>query len=112
MELITELTPEFFTGPTGIEVDFTNIDEVGTTARERVAVNLAGVLEDGAEVVMLGPMESTQFGVNGWLQDLTDFVAESQGFDVEDFVPSVIDANSTADGFFASPFYAESSIIM
>ena len=107
MELIAEITDEFFTGPTGIEVEYTTLVE--QTAREIVADFGFGRRFD---VLMIGPFDSPQFGVNGWLQDLTPFVADDVGYELAGFIPSVTAANSTDDGLFAVPFYAESSIIM
>ena len=69
---------------------------------------------------MIGPFESPQFGVNGWLVDLSSLSAEDDGYELGGFTPSLLDANSVEivrdnvprKQLFAAPFYAESSIIM
>ena len=123
MDLITDLTPEFFTGPTGIDVEFINFDEVRVSARE--LVNVDAIARPNSDVIMLSPFESSQFGANGWLHDSSDLVdrEEDESFDVESFIPSVVRVNSAEvtpqlrpntveTELFAVPFYAESSIIM
>ena len=106
MDLIIELTDEFFTGPTGIEVEFITLRD--RTLREIVQI-FGG---QDFEVLMAGPFDSPQFGANGWFLDLQPFVADDAGYDVGGFVPSATAANSTDDGLFAVPFYAESTFIM
>ena len=111
MDLIQSLTEEFFTEPTGITVEFINLGEP-VTLREFVVFDLVGDDPEDEDVFMIGPFESAPFGANGWLSDLTALASEDAGFDIDNFIPSLLDANGGNDGLFALPFYAESSIIM
>ena len=61
---------------------------------------------------MIGPYEAPQFGVNGWLEDLTPRATADAEYNVDDLQPAVRGALSVDDALFAVPFYAESSFIM
>ena len=112
MDLIQSLTEEFFTGPTGITVEFINLGEP-VTLREFVVFDLVGDAPEDEDVFMIGPFESTQFGVNGWLSPFSD---DDVDYNLDDFIPSLLDSNTPTDRrgdeVFAVPFYAESSMIM
>jgi sorbitol/mannitol transport system substrate-binding protein len=109
MEDIADLTPEFFTAETGITVNYTILEE--QTLREIVTrdVGAGGVQFD---VVMIGLYEAPQFGNNGWLYDLDQWALDDSDYDINDLIPAVRTGLSTDDGFWASPFYAESSFVM
>ena len=68
MEDIAELTPDLFTAETGIEVNYTVLEE--GNLREVVTRDV-GAGGEQFDVVMIGMYEAPQFGVNGWLIDLT-----------------------------------------
>ena len=120
MDIIRTLSDEFFTGPTGIEVEFVTLRE--QTLREISSVDARIFSPDDFEIVMIGSFEASQFGVNGWTMDLAPEAAGNVEFDLDGFLPSVLDVNSSDEDFrgdlvdemrlFAVPFYAESSIIM
>jgi sorbitol/mannitol transport system substrate-binding protein len=109
MEDIASLTPELFTGVTGIKVHYTILEE--QTLREVVTRDVAA---DGEQfdVVMIGMFETPQFGANGWLVDLNTFAANDSQYNVDDLIPSVRDGLSFNGALYASPFYAESSFVM
>ena len=109
MEDIVALTPEFFTGAGGANVNFQILEE--QTLREIVSVDV-GTQSGAFDAVMIGPFEAPQFGANGWLRDLSADVDNDPAYDSGDLIPAVRGALSTDDGFFALPFYAESSFIM
>ena len=126
MDLIQSLTEEFFTEPTGIEVEFITLVE--QTLRELVSAD--AVPQDHFEVFMIDPFTASQFGANGWIQDLAPLAADNQAYNLDGFIPSLLDINRSSpvyDGFssvrrdrigqrgedlFSVPFFAESSIIM
>ena len=109
MEDIMALTPEFFTEPTGININYVTLEE--QALREQVTLGL-GAGGGVFDVVMIGPFEAPQFGQNGWLENLAPAAAATPGYDVEDIIPSVRGALSVGDELYAVPFYAESSFIM
>ena len=109
MQDLTKLTPSLFTDKTGIEVDYSVLEE--GTLREVTTRDVAA----GAgqfDVIMLGPYEAPQFGNDGTLTDLTPYVSDDEAYNVDDIIPAVRTA-LTADGkLYAAPFYGESSFLM
>jgi sorbitol/mannitol transport system substrate-binding protein len=109
MQDLTKLTPSLFTNKTGIEVDYSVLEE--GTLREVTTRDVAA----GAgqfDVIMLGPYEAPQFGSDGTLTDLTPYVSDDEAYNVDDIIPAVRTA-LTADGkLYAAPFYGESSFLM
>jgi sorbitol/mannitol transport system substrate-binding protein len=61
---------------------------------------------------MIGMYEAPQFGENGWLYDLDQWAVDDQAYDKADLIPAVVSGLSTDNGYWASPFYAESSFTM
>jgi sorbitol/mannitol transport system substrate-binding protein len=68
MEDIADLTPDLFTAETGITVEYTVLEE--GTLREVTTRDVAAGGQQ-FDVVMIGMYEAPQFGVNGWILDLT-----------------------------------------
>jgi len=109
MEDIATLTPDLFTAETGIAVEYTILEE--QTLREIVTRDV-GASGQQFDVVMIGMYEAPQFGENGWLYDLDQWAAEDADYDKADIIPAVASGLSTDNGYWASPFYAESSFTM
>ncbi|WP_336921060.1 ABC transporter substrate-binding protein [Aquipuribacter sp. SD81] len=109
MEDIASLTPEYFTAETGIDVEFTILEE--QQLRE-ITTRDVGAGGGQFDVVMTGLYEAPQFGENGWLLDLTEYAENDEAYDVDDIIPAVRTGLSTENGYWASPFYAESSFLM
>jgi sorbitol/mannitol transport system substrate-binding protein len=106
---IADLTPELFTEESGIEVEYTILDE-GTLRQVTTRDVAAGGQQ--FDVVMIGPFEAPQFGRDGHLVDLTPYAEDDEAYDLEDIIPSVREALSYEGQLYASPFYAESSFLM
>ena len=109
MEDIANLTPDLFTAATGIKVNYTILEE--QTLREIVTRDV-GAGGEQFDVVMIGMFEAPQFGANGWLYDLNQWAQSDADYNVDDVIPAVRAGLSTDDGYWASPFYAESSFVM
>lgn len=109
MEDIASLTPEFFTEDTGIAVEFTILEE--QQLRE-ITTRDVGAGGEQFDVVMIGMYEAPQFGENDWLVDLTEYAEADEEYAVDDIIPAVRSGLSTDSGYWASPFYAESSFLM
>ena len=109
MEDIASLTPELFTAETGITVEYTILEE--QTLREIVTRDV-GASGQQFDVVMIGMYEAPQFGENGWLYDLDQWAADDADYNKADIFPTVASGLSTDGGYWASPFYAESSFVM
>ena len=112
MDLIQAITEEFFTEPTGINVEFMTRTGTPVTLRSLVTINAIAYGPDAPDVFMIGPFEAPQFGANGWLMDLLPTTDDDVNYDLNGFIPSLVDANSGLEELAAVPFYAESSIIM
>ena len=108
MQDIIALTPEFFTGPTGIEVDIVVLPE--QELRERAAGNGTARMRfsvfafDNFFVPLVGPWD--------WFADLAPFAEADPNYDIDDLIPSVRSSVSVDGQLFGAPFYAESSIVM
>jgi sorbitol/mannitol transport system substrate-binding protein len=109
MEGIATLTPDLFTAETGINVEYTILEE--QTLREIVTRDV-GAGGKQFDVVMIGMFEAPQFGQNGWLVDLNTYALDDESFAIDDIIPAVKDGLSFDGGLWASPFYAESSFVM
>ena len=109
MEDIASLTPELFTAESGIEVNYTILEE--QTLREIVTRDV-GASGEQFDAVMIGLYEAPQFGENGWLYDLDQWALDDPDYNKDDLIDAVVSGLSTENGFWASPFYAESSFVM
>ncbi len=109
VERMAELAPEHFTPDSGIEVEFTILDE--GTLREVTTRDVAAEGEQ-FDVVMIGMYETPQFGANGWLTPLNDLASASSTYDIDDLIPAVRGGLSVDGELYSSPFYAESSFVM
>ena len=106
MQDIIALTPEFFTGPTGIEVNIIVMPE--QELREDVSLTRTPQFDvlafDNFFVPQVGPWD--------WLADLAPFAEADPNYDIDDLIPSVRSSVSVDGQLFGAPFYAESSIVM
>jgi sorbitol/mannitol transport system substrate-binding protein len=108
-EDIASLTPSLFTAETGIEVNYTILEE--QTLRE-IVTREAGAGGEQFDVIQIGMFEAPQFGANGWLYDLNEFAAATPEWNADDLIPAVRDGLSYEGGLYAAPFYGESSFVM
>ena len=99
----------FFTADTGIEVEYTFLEE--QTLREIVTRDI-GAGGEQFDVVMIGMFEARQFGANDWLFNLNTFANNDSEYNVDDLIPAVRGGLSANGNLYAAPFYAESSFVM
>lgn len=109
MEDIASLTPEFFTADSGIEVNYTILEE--QTLRE-IVTRETGAGGESFDVIMIGLYETPQFAENGWLLSLEDYAQGDADYMVDDLIGAVRTGLSYEDELYAAPFYAESSFLM
>ena len=109
MKDISKLTPSLFPDKSGIEVDYTILDE-GTLRQVTTRDVQAGGRQ--FDVVMIGPYEAPQFGRDGNLTDLTPFASDDEAYNLDDIIPAVRSALSFDGKLYAAPFYGESSFLM
>src|SRR4029453_11387250 len=109
MKDIAKLTPSLFTKKSGIDVNYTILDE--GTLRE---VTTRDVAAGGRQfdVVMIGPFEAPEFGKDGFITDLNKFAQSDSAYQLDDIIPAVRNALSFDGKLYAAPFYGESSFLM
>jgi len=110
MQDAIELSPQFEAENPDIRLKFVSLSE--NEARAKIT---ASVATEGGEfdAVMISNYETPQWAANGWLVDLDPLMAQTPGYDEDDFIPAVRGALSGPDGhMYAVPFYGESSFLM
>ncbi|RDE09940.1 ABC transporter substrate-binding protein [Pelagibacterium lacus] len=95
-----------FTEATGIAVDWVTLEE--NVLRQRVTTDIA---TGGGQydVMTIGAYETPIWAAQGWLAPLDDLGAD---YNADDLIPAVREALSVDGVQYASPFYAESAMIM
>lgn len=109
MQDIATLTPDLFTAETGINVEYTFLEE--QTLREIVTRDV-GAGGKQFDVVMVGMYDAPQFGRNGWLVDLNQYAENDEAYAADDLIPAVKNGLSWDGHLYAAPFYGESSFVM
>lgn len=92
-----------------VDVRFVSLPE--NEARAKIT---ASVASGGGEfdVVMISNYETPMWAENGWLTDLDPYIAETEGYDAGDFIPTIREALSFGGRQYAVPFYGESSFLV
>src|SRR5699024_4791628 len=69
----------------------------------------ASVATGGGEfdVVMISNYETGMWAENGWIENLQPYADETEGYQPDDFVPSVREALSVDGDLYSVPFYGE-----
>lgn len=93
----------------GITLRFVTLPENQARAKITMA---AATNADTYDVIMISNYETPQFAENGWLTNLEPFMADTPGYDRDDFIPSLREALSYEDAMYSVPFYGESSFLM
>jgi sorbitol/mannitol transport system substrate-binding protein len=103
------LSPKFEAENPGIKLKFVTLPENQARAKITMATATGG---DTFDVVMISNYETPQWARNGWLTDLEPYIANTPGYDENDFIPSIRNALSYQDRMYSVPFYGESSFLM
>lgn len=108
MQDAISLQDEFRKEHPGIDVRFVSLPE--NEARAKIT---ASVATGGGEfdVVMISNYETPMWAENGWIENLQPYADETEGYDPDDFVPSVREALSVDGDLYSVPFYGESSFL-
>ncbi|WMT87334.1 sugar ABC transporter substrate-binding protein [Pelagibacterium sp. 26DY04] len=95
-----------FTEQTGIALEWVTLEE--NVLRQRVTTDIA---TGGGQydVMTIGAYETPIWAAQGWLAPLDDLGAD---YNADDLIPAVREALSVDGVQYASPFYAESAMIM
>jgi sorbitol/mannitol transport system substrate-binding protein len=108
MQDAISLQDEFRKEHPGVDVRFVSLPE--NEARAKIT---ASVATGGGEfdVVMISNYETPMWAENGWIENLQPYADATEGYDPDDFVPSVRDALSVDGDLYSVPFYGESSFL-
>ncbi|MBV6760206.1 ABC transporter substrate-binding protein [Rhodococcus opacus] len=109
MQDAIKLSEQFEAENPGIDLKFVTLPE--NEARAKITASTA---TGGGEfdVTMISNYETPQWAENGWLTNLEPYIAQTEGYDQDDFIPSIKDALSYQGDMYSVPFYGESSFLM
>ncbi|MFV9452210.1 ABC transporter substrate-binding protein [Rhodococcus sp. NM-2] len=109
MQDAIKLSEQFEAENPGIHLKFVTLPE--NEARAKITASTA---TGGGEfdVTMISNYETPQWAENGWLTNLAPYIAKTDGYDQDDFIPSIKDALSYQGDMYSVPFYGESSFLM
>jgi sorbitol/mannitol transport system substrate-binding protein len=109
MEDAIALSEQFEAEHPDINLDFVSLPE--NEARAKIT---ASVATGGGEfdAVMISNFETPQWAENGWLVNLQPYIDSTEGYDGDDFIPSVRDSLSYEGDMYSVPFYGESSFLV
>lgn len=106
---LQKATDSQFTAVTGIKVNYTVLDE--NSMRNKASLdfkNQAGQYD----VTTLSNFEVPIYAKNGWLANLSPFIAKDPGFDQNDILPAMRKSMTYNGSVYGEPFYGESSFLM
>jgi sorbitol/mannitol transport system substrate-binding protein len=108
MQDAISLQDEFTAKYPDVDVRFVSLPE--NEARAKIT---ASVATGGGEfdVVMISNYETPMWAANGWLTNLQDYADKTQGYNPDDFVPTIREALSYQGDLYSVPFYGESSFL-
>ncbi|MFC8304235.1 ABC transporter substrate-binding protein [Specibacter sp. NPDC057265] len=92
-----------------INVKFVTLPE--NEARAKIT---ASVATGGGEfdVVMISNYETEMWAANGWIENLQPLADATDGYDTDDFIPTIKEALSYEGNLHSVPFYGESSFLV
>ncbi|CAN5769002.1 sugar ABC transporter substrate-binding protein [soil metagenome] len=92
----------------------TSLRFVSLSENEARAKITASVATGGGEfdVVMISNYETPMWADNGWLVNLQPYAEKTEGYDPEDFIPTVRESLSYEGDLYSVPFYGESSFLI
>lgn len=104
-----ELSSEFEAQNPGTKLKFITLSENQARAKITMSTAMGGSEFD---VVMISNFETPQWARDGWLRNLSEYAAQTAGYDEQDFIPSLRESLSYEGDMYAVPFYGESSFLM
>lgn len=108
MQDAVQLSERFSREHPGVNLKFVQLPE--NEARAKIT---ASVATGGSEfdVVMISNYETPQWARNGWLTNLRPYMRATEGYDPDDFIPSIRESLSYRGSMYSVPFYGESSFL-
>lgn len=109
MQDARQLASEFEAENPDIDLRFVTLSENEARAKITASTAMGGGEFD---VVMISNYETPQWAEYGWLTNLSPFIEATEGYDQDDFIPSLREALSYNGDMYSVPFYGESSFLM
>jgi len=108
MEDAVALSDQFEADHPDIDVQFVSLAE--NEARAKIT---ASVATGGGEfdIVMISNYETPQWAANDWLVNLQGYAEQTEGYDPDDFLPTIRESLSYEGDLYSVPFYGESSFL-
>jgi len=103
------LSDRFTAENPGIGVNFVSLSENEARAKITSSVATGGGEFD---VVMISNYETPIWAENGWLVNLQPYADSTEGYDPDNFIPSVRESLSYEGDLYSVPFYGESSFLV
>ncbi|WP_425865092.1 ABC transporter substrate-binding protein [Arthrobacter sp. TWP1-1] len=109
MKDAVSLQDDFKAKHPNVNVKFVTLPE--NEARAKIT---ASVATGGGEfdVVMISNYETEMWAANGWIENLQPLADATEGYDTDDFIPTIKDALSYKGDMHSVPFYGESSFLV
>ncbi len=109
MKDAVSLQDDFKAKHPNVNVKFVTLPE--NEARAKIT---ASVATGGGEfdVVMISNYETEMWAKNGWIENLQPLADATEGYDTDDFIPTIKDALSYKGDMHSVPFYGESSFLV
>lgn len=104
-----QLSSDFEAKNPGTKLKFITLSENQARAKITMSTAMGGSEFD---VVMISNFETPQWARDGWLRNLSEYTAQTPGYDEQDFIPSLRQSLSHDGDMYAVPFYGESSFLM
>nr|WP_184080155.1 sugar ABC transporter substrate-binding protein [Nocardiopsis mwathae] len=92
----------------GVKANFVSLPE--NEARAKITTSVAA---GGGEfdAVMISNYETAQWAEFGWLENLGPYMERTEGYDADDFIPSIREDLSYEGDMYSVPFYGETSFV-
>ncbi|WP_449374294.1 ABC transporter substrate-binding protein [Arthrobacter psychrolactophilus] len=109
MKDAVSLQDDFKAKNPNVNVKFVTLPE--NEARAKIT---ASVATGGGEfdVVMISNYETEMWAKNGWIENLQPLADATEGYNTDDFIPTIKDALSYKGEMHSVPFYGESSFLV
>lgn len=109
MQDAQQLAAQFEAENPDIDLRFVTLSENQARAKITASTAMGGGEFD---VVMISNYETPQWAANGWLTNLSEYARQTEGYDEDDFIPTLRDSLSYEGDMYSVPFYGESSFLM
>src|ERR1700740_294488 len=109
MKDLAKILPDFESAHSNIHVNIVTLPE--DQLRQQVTTDVAA--KSGRfDLFSEGTCEVPIWAKNGWIVDLTSYIAKDSSYDPSDLIPGIKGALSYKGDLYAVPFYGESSMLM